>query len=85
MEILSAIYIERLHRFVFDNYYVQNYYIRWTDKVVLWFYYKCCRLCPEWRIILKEYFGSGNKYDRYLHSYFKSYKSYKSHKYGNNY
>jgi len=74
MKIVYAILFERLHRYVYDNLYIQEYNITWRDKIVLWIYGVGFKLHPTWRITLKEYFGPCVKYDRYLHSYFKSYK-----------
>lgn len=67
MNILSAILLERLHRFVFDVYYQQDYTIKKTDRIILWFYHLWCKIHKQWRQDLLRYFG---KCDRYLRYYY---------------
>lgn len=45
---------ERLHRIVFDNFYVQNYELTEEDKEVLDTYNELCKICPDFRKVLWE-------------------------------
>lgn len=77
MKVIYSILFEQFHRYVFDNYYVQEYQITWLDKIVIFFYDIGFKIHPKWRCTLKDYFGPCTKYDHYLHSYFKPYKFHK--------
>ena len=69
MKTIFAIIFERLHRYVYDNLYVQEYQITWKDKIILLIYSIGFKIHPTWRITLKKYFGQCVRYERYLHSY----------------
>ena len=45
---------ERLHRYIFNKLYVQNYQITKKDKVILDNYKKLCEKCPDFRTVLWE-------------------------------
>jgi len=68
MRLLSAIYLEKLHRYVFDNLYIQDYHINKDDGIVLGLYHLWCRLHPSFRETLLLYFGKCAKYERYYWS-----------------
>ena len=49
-----AIETERLHRYVFDKLYVQNYQITKEDKEIIDTYDELCKVCPDFRKVLWE-------------------------------
>ena len=65
MSFEKIIYLEELHRWVFDNLYVQNYKIDESDQPVLEEYKDLCKKYPEWRSTLKLEFPNESKYKRY--------------------
>lgn len=65
MSLKEIIYLEKLHRWVFDNLYVQNYKIDESDKPVLEEYKALCEKYPAWRSTLKLEFPNESKYKRY--------------------
>jgi len=65
MNLDEIIHLENLHRWVFDNLYVQNYVIDESDKPVLEEYKALCEKYPGWRQILKSEFPKDPKYKRY--------------------
>jgi len=67
MSLEEIIYLEKLHRWVFDNLYVQNYKIDESDQPVLNEYKELCKKYPNWRSILQKEFGEYyKKYKRYF-------------------
>ena len=54
MKVVILIYLEKLHRYVFDNLYVQSYKLRFRDKFTLILYRFLCKRYPNWRKELKE-------------------------------
>jgi len=51
--ILIYIYVEKLHRYVYDNYYRQDYKITFKDKIVILLYDVLLRTFPKFRSQLK--------------------------------
>ena len=49
-----ALETERLHRIIFDHFYVQNYQITEEDKEIIGTYNELCKVCPDFRKILWE-------------------------------
>jgi len=49
-----ALETERLHRYVFDKLYVQNYQITDEDQIILDTYNELCKVCPDFRKVLWE-------------------------------
>lgn len=73
-KVIYAVLFERLHRYVFDKLYIQEYQINWRDKIVLFIYHTGHKMYPKWRYALKYHFGPCQKYDRYLVHFFRPYK-----------
>ncbi len=66
MKIIILILIEKLHRYVFDTYYVQNYSITQLDKIVLMLYrYLVFKKYNNWRHDIKAYCKKLIRYDGY--------------------
>jgi hypothetical protein len=65
MNLEEIIYLEKLHRKVFDTFYVQNYEITVEDEIVISEYKALCEKYPGWRQILKSEFPKDTKYKRY--------------------
>jgi len=65
MNLEEIIYLEKLHRKVFDTFYVQNYEITNEDKIVISEYSDLCQKHPGWRITLKLEFPKDPRYKRY--------------------
>jgi len=61
----TLVYIEELHRHVFDTYYIQGYEIKPEDEIVIESYNDLCKKYPRWRSQLKEKFPGYVKYQRY--------------------
>jgi len=51
---IISVWQEKLHRYVFDTYYRQDYAIRGTDYLVIWVYNLLCRVNPNWRYALRS-------------------------------
>jgi len=68
MKTIYAILFERLHRFVFDVYYQQDYDIKFRDRIVLFFYHTGFKILPTWRQVLLKYFGKCSRYLRYYYA-----------------
>lgn len=62
MKYLKLVFIERLHRHVFDNYYVQNYKIKWTDRIVIKILNTLLKRNHNWRYELGQYSKSFGRY-----------------------
>jgi hypothetical protein len=58
--VIISIYHEKLHRYVFDNIYTQEYVEKKNDKYILYLYELLCKLNPKFRIILKNSFKKLN-------------------------
>ena len=56
---------ERIHRYVFDNIYIQEHKINFIDKVVLIIYNLLTKMNPDFRNTLKFYFEGARRYIRY--------------------
>ena len=58
------IYIVNVHRYIFDNLYVQDYIITKKDKMYILYYNLLCSLFPNFRWELKNnYIYLKKKYD----------------------
>ncbi len=68
MKLIYAILFEKLHRFVFDTYYQQDYKIKGIDRVVLLLYHSGFKILPTWRQVLIKYFGKCSRYLRYYYA-----------------
>ena len=53
IKIFLCLYIERIHRKVFDNFYKQDYVLTFKDKIILCFYKVLCFVYPDFRSYLK--------------------------------
>lgn len=69
MKLIPTIYHERLHRFVFDKYYVQNYHIHGFDKIILRFYHWLCEVNYNWRYTLRLQCRKYHRYSDYDRNY----------------
>lgn len=49
--IFIFLHVEKIHRYVFDIIYVQNYKLKFKDKVILKYYNFLFKLFPDFRII----------------------------------
>ena len=65
MRITVIIYLEKLHRYVFDNLYVQGYEITFKDRLTLFWYKILSKQYPNWRKELQKEFPNCSKYKRY--------------------
>lgn len=58
--------IEKLHRYCFDALYLQDYKIKFQDKIVLRLFDLCCYLIPDYREYLRKWHDDNKtKYLRY--------------------
>jgi len=62
---ILSVFHERLHRYVFDRYYVQNYKIKGFDWVVLKFYHWVCKANHNWRHTIHARFKKYRRYSDY--------------------
>lgn len=53
LKILASVYIEKIHRQVFDNQFQQDYTITWKDYFILKYYAFLFWLIPDFRSYLK--------------------------------
>ena len=63
MKVMISYFIEKLHRYCFDNIYQQNHSDTFKDKCLLRLLSLCQLVLPKYRSILKLEFGG--KYNRY--------------------
>lgn len=52
-----CLYVESVHRYVFDNQYLKSYVITKKDIPILWWYHQIFKIYPDFRSYLKH-----NKY-----------------------
>ena len=55
LKILISLYIETIHRKVYDNQYRQDYKITWKDKPILKWYSLLYWLFPDFRAYLRHW------------------------------
>ena len=55
LKILISLYIEKIHRKVYDNQYMQDYKITWKDRPILKWYSFLFWLLPDFRAYLKHW------------------------------
>ena len=61
---IKLILVERLHRYVFGTYYIQNYQIKLLDKIVLKLYnYLVFKRYNNWRHDIKSHCKRFIRYD----------------------
>ncbi len=65
MKLILSILTERLHRYVFDTYYVQNYSITRLDNIVIILYRFMSSKLFNWRHDIKEYSKTLIRYDTF--------------------
>ena len=65
MKIIKIILLERLHRYAFDNIYLQDYQNNFIDRIILNIYKKSTRIHNNWRFDFRVYCKTAMRYSDY--------------------